>query len=97
MARYDFQCPKCGLIEIAAKMTEVKETMDCPKCGNPIRRIYQPVPDVWHTDGAHKTDYGSGNTVGTKRDALNKAWSKAWGEEPPPPAADVPANSSEKY
>ena len=97
MPRYDYRCPSCGIVEIVQKMADATERLECQVCGSMMIRIYQPVTDIWHTDGSHKGDYGSGNHVGTKTDALNRNWSKAWGEDPPPPAADVPKNGSEKY
>ena len=78
-------------------MIDARDKMECPRCGTLMGRIYEVVPDVWHTDGAHKTDYGSGNHTGTKADALNKAWGSHYNEPPPPPAPEVPKNGSETY
>jgi hypothetical protein len=71
----------------------------CPVCGAPAKRVYTAPPVAFNCDGFHQTDYGKGNDgrAGDKRELLNKQWSQAWGEPPPPPAADVPKNSSEKY
>lgn len=97
MPRYDYECPSHGRFEVIRKMMEVQSDEPCLICGRRSNRVFTPIPDVWHTEGSHRGDYGTGNTVGTKADALNKNWSKAWGEAPPPPAADVPTNGSEKY
>lgn len=97
MPTYEFYCRDHGIFEVVRKMADAGEPADCPVCHTRSQRLFASVPDVWHCEGSHKGDYGRGNFVGDKRTALNKAWSKFYGEKPPPPAADVPRNSSEKY
>lgn len=98
MARYDYRCPSCGLsYEVTKKMIDASRQEFCPGCGAITKRIYQPVVDVWACEGSHRGDYGHGNTIGTKADRLNREWSHITGEEPPPPAADVPVNGRERY
>lgn len=97
MPTYEFLCRDHGPFEVVRKYADAGEPADCPVCHHKAQRLYSSVPDIWHTDGAHKTDYGRGNHIGDKRTALNKLWSKQWGEKPPPPATDVPRNSGEKY
>lgn len=97
MPTYEFLCQHHGPFEVVRKVADAGEPADCPVCQQRAQRLYTSAPDIWHCDGAHKTDYGTGNHVGDKRTALNKLWSNHWKEKPPPPAADVPRNSSEKY
>lgn len=96
--KYQFECVTDGPFEVHAPMKEGPPArVKCPLCQEVAKRIFYPTVDVWHTEGSHKGDYGRGNHIGTKNDALNRAWSKATGETPPKPAADVPRNGSEKY
>lgn len=97
MAEYLFGCPEHGVYSVFRPMARAGDPALCPTCEAPGTRIYTVTPDIWHCDGAHKTDYGKGNFTGDKRTALNKQWSQFYKEPPPPPAADVPRNSSEKY
>jgi len=99
MPTYIFRCQTHGEFEVYRGFDEPTSPVNCPICGSPARRVYQPIPDIWHCDGAHKTDYGRGVNAlpGDKRDVLNRRWKEAWKEDPPPPAPDVPKNRSEKY
>jgi putative FmdB family regulatory protein len=97
MPAYEFYCEDHGIFEVVRKMADAGEPAECPQCHQSAQRLYYAAPDIWHCDGAHKTDYGTGNHTGDKRTALNKAWSKFYKEKPPPPAKDVPSNSSDKY
>lgn len=98
MPTYEFECDQCDVRHSTTRrMSEAGEPFQCPKCGGPTRRIFFAAPVTWHTDGAHVTDYGRGNHIGTKNDELNRIWSKQFGEAPPPPASDVPKNSGEKF
>lgn len=92
--RYDFKHCKT-VVEVEASIRDgPPETVPCPECGEPMARVYAPLVDIWHCQGAHKTDYGKN---GDKLEALNKQWSKHFGEDPPPPAKDVPINSGDPF
>jgi putative FmdB family regulatory protein len=97
MARYDHRCPTHGVFELVMKMAEAGEVKPCPDCGAPSKRVYHPVLDVWHTDGAFKTDHINDGRPGDKRERLNKAWEQAGWGKPPPPAPEVPRSGGEKY
>lgn len=96
MPIYMYRCDTCGEQEHMFKMSDVQPFVICD-CGKKARRVYTPIADIWHCDGAHKTDYTNDGGIGTKREQLNKEWSRMTGEPPPPPAADVPRNSKDKY
>ena len=98
MPTYVFACASHGQFEVVRKFAEAGNPAACPECGLNADRVFFPVPDLWACDGAHKTDYGKGNDgiTGDKRENLNKNWSKAWGEAPPPPAKDVPQGTDKK-
>lgn len=85
------------MFEVVRKFADAGQPAECPVCKQQAERIFSAVSDIWHCDGAHKTDYGKGNFTGSKIEALNRAWSKYYKEPPPPPARDVPKNSGEKY
>lgn len=90
--RYEFRCKEHGSYIVQAPITEGPTKRDCPSCGNEGVRIYESVTDIWHTDGAHKDMY---DERGDKKERLNREWSRATGEKPPPPAPDIPRNSGE--
>jgi putative FmdB family regulatory protein len=43
---YEYECPECGLIEVARSMRD-EPLRECPECGSPIRRIYRAPGVVW--------------------------------------------------
>lgn len=96
MATYDYMCAKDGIVTVVQKMSEAKEITECPICHGTAKRIYGEVPPVhYHTDGFFSTDNFKGDTTpGDKREKLNKAWSAAWGEPPPPADREQPRNKS---
>ena len=98
MPIYVFACAEHGEFELVRKMSEAGEPAFCPECDLDANRVFLPIPDLWACDGAHKTDYGKGNDglTGTKADLLNRNWSKAWGEKPPPPDRNVPNGTDKK-
>lgn len=93
MPTYTYTCPKDGDFEVVLKMQEVTACQECPTCSTHSPRNFQidlnNVPTIWHTDGAHNTDYGK---TGHKQDQLAKAYEKETGEKAPEPAKDVPKN-----
>jgi len=52
---YDYECAKCGKIEIDRKLDE--EIKKCPECGSKIKRLYFPVSAVFKGKGFYKTDH----------------------------------------
>ena len=97
MARYDYRCDDHGTFEVEKPMAEAGREEICPVCEAPAKRVFMPVTDIWHTDGAHKTDYFKGNTTGSKGDKLRKNYERIYGEPAPPPAPDVPRNAKDRY
>lgn len=98
MPDYIFVCDTCETqFTVRRRMSEAGDPYDCPKCEGPARRVFYPTISVWHCEGSHQGDYGRGNHVGTKNDALRKTFKEAYGEDLPPPAPDVPRNGGEKY
>lgn len=93
MPRYDFRCNACGMLEeVTRPMANAGDPAHCSICGTEMVRIFFAPSIQYKCDGFHQTDYGSGVGTGTKADALNRAWSKHYGEAPPPPATDVDPN-----
>jgi len=41
--KYDYKCQGGHIVEIEKKMAEPHPT-DCPLCGKPLQRIFNPVP-----------------------------------------------------
>ena len=90
--KYPFTCESCTEgFEFEKPIAEdFPSVVECPNCGGTETvRIFLPLPDIWNTDGAHKTDY---NEHGFKRDLIRARYKQATGEEPPPPAKNTPRN-----
>ena len=51
MPFYNYECPKCGILELQRKMT-MPEIRMCPMCNSKIQRVYSEVNDIWKCDGA---------------------------------------------
>lgn len=93
--RYEYDCYTHGAFEIEAPIdTGPPSVVYCPQCHEGAMRNYVIPPIHFHTQGFHATDY---DKHGDKLERLNKQWSKETGEAPPPPAKDVPKNSSDPY
>jgi putative FmdB family regulatory protein len=54
MTLYDYDCKKCGIVEIEKKPDE--EVKKCPKCGGEIKRRYTAAPIHFNCKGFYKTD-----------------------------------------
>lgn len=93
--KYPYHCDIHGEFEIQAPIKEGPPNLvHCPVCHKAGKRIYTITEEHWHCQGSHKSDY---DKHGDKVEHLNRSWSKHFGEKPPPPASDVPRNSSEPY
>lgn len=52
MPMYDYNCKKCGDIQLEAKPSEIP-LKECKICGTKDpQRIFAPTPSIWKTDGA---------------------------------------------
>lgn len=87
--RYEFKCVEHGPFIVEAPMKDGPGERSCPTCDEPAQRIYESSPDIWYTDGAHKTDYFK---YGNKQDYLAKEYEAQTGEKAPEPAKDAPRN-----
>lgn len=93
--KYPYVCDDDRIsVEIERSIHADVEEVFCPICKKALRRIYGPLPVHFHSQGFHKTDY---DKHGDKLERLNKNWSEYYGEAPPPPAKEVPRNSSEPW
>ena len=48
---YTYKCQKCGEFQVECKITE-KAIKECPKCGQPVTRVYKPAAVIWKCSGA---------------------------------------------
>lgn len=99
MPTYIYKCINDGVFEIVQKMSEDHTEYPCPDCGLRSKRLFGSPPVVYHTDGFYTTDRKGlvGKSGGDKQDYVRKLYEDTTGEPAPPPATDVPRNSSEKY
>ncbi len=62
--KYDYDCAKCGTLEIEHPMAQDALT-DCPECGGPIGRLvtggngFALTGGGWYSDGYSSTRTGS--------------------------------------
>jgi putative FmdB family regulatory protein len=59
MARYDYRCEKCGILEISHPMS-MDALKECPECSSPIERLISPDAGAaihYKGSGFFKTDY----------------------------------------
>lgn len=63
MPWYVFLCHKHGQFEVTQPM-DTNHTADCPTCGKPGQRVYQPLSHYWdkpaplfHKDGSYEEKY----------------------------------------
>lgn len=96
--RYQFLCEnqqQQELFDVEAPIdTGPPSVVYCPVCGVEARRVWNVPPIKYNSQGFHNTDYDS---TGDRLEKLNKSWSAKYGEEPPPPAKDVPRNLNDIY
>ena len=56
MATYDFECTKCGEIQVIKGMNDPSPT-NCPQCGTEgLKRLYKPVMSIWKCGGSYNQD-----------------------------------------
>ena len=56
MAKYDYQCEKCGVFEVEHPMT-ADPLKDCPTCSKPVQRVFNKnVGVVFNGSGFYLTD-----------------------------------------
>jgi len=56
MPVYEFDCPKCGKMEISLNVNK-RNLKKCPNCGSKLKRIYSPSGLVFNGTGFYSTDY----------------------------------------
>jgi len=56
MPVYEFECPKCGKMEISLSVKK-RNLKKCGKCGSMLKRIYSPSGFVFLGTGFYSTDY----------------------------------------
>jgi hypothetical protein len=79
-------------------MDNCNDVAPCPACQMNMTRVFTAPPVLFNSDGFHATDYGKGNVgIGDNQELIRKQYERATGEKAPPPAADVPKNSRDKY
>ncbi|MFT8394990.1 FmdB family zinc ribbon protein [Propionibacterium sp.] len=56
MPTYEYACSDCGYdFEVFQKFTD-KALTECPKCKNPLHKVYSPVGVVFKGSGFYATD-----------------------------------------
>lgn len=93
MPEYDYRCETDGVFTLQQKMTDDHARAPCPTCGEDAPRIYNVNPTHFHASGFHgrRGQYcGDYDKHGDKLEQLNKGWSEAWNEPPPPPQKNPP-------
>lgn len=95
MALYEFECVEHGRVSVQRPIQEGPPRVHyCSICGEITKRVYEVRPIMYRAQGFHNTDY---DQYGDRLEQANKAYKAEYGEDPPPPAKDVPKNLSEPY
>ena len=58
MPIYEYQCQKCGVIEVTQRITE-KPLVKCPTCKSKIRKLISNTSFQLKGTGWYVTDYGA--------------------------------------
>lgn len=57
MPTYEYECKKCGILEIQQKITE-ESLKKCPNCEQEVTRLISvPSPPKFKGSGFYETDY----------------------------------------
>jgi len=76
MPVYTYRCESCGLqFDHTQKFSDPPLT-ECPECGEPVRKVYQPVGIVFKGSGFYATDHRSPSGNGKSRSSENKSTEK---------------------
>ncbi len=66
MPLYEYQCQECGETqEVIQRMSDPPYTI-CPSCGGALRKLISSPAIQFKGSGFYITDYGKGNSGGTK-------------------------------
>jgi putative FmdB family regulatory protein len=74
MPTYVYGCDSCGQqFEKFQKFSD-EPVRECPNCGSPVRRVFQPAGIVFKGSGWHVTDYKRNGSNGSEaKDGDSKA------------------------
>jgi putative FmdB family regulatory protein len=81
MPIYEYECPKCGTIEVMRKISE-KPLKKCPKCHSKVNKLVSQTSFQLKGTGWYDTDYSSKGKAKAKEKAESMEKSKA--PEPAP-------------
>ena len=77
MARYDFECGKCGNIFEVTRSAHDESAVKCPKCGRKANKLFSAsVNFIFKGTGFYATDY-------KKKDKIPKSSKNGSGQSPP--------------
>ena len=99
MPEYVYECSSHGAFTLMQRMDEQHTRAPCPECLELSPRVFTTNPTHFHASGFHGRSghyMGDYDKHGDKLEQLNKGWSEAWNEPPPPPDKKVSKNSGER-
>ncbi|WP_322506586.1 FmdB family zinc ribbon protein [Anaerolinea sp.] len=67
MPVYTYRCESCGLQFDHTQRFSDPPLTECPECGEPVRKVYQPVGIVFKGSGFYATDHRSPSGNGKSR------------------------------
>ena len=71
MPIYEYDCPKCGIIEVSRKISD-STLKKCPDCKSGITKLISLSSFSLKGTGWYTTDYGKGNGGNAKNKEQNK-------------------------
>jgi len=66
MPIYEYECHKCGVMELMKKITD-KPLRRCPRCGGKVRKLVSQTSFHLKGSGWYVTDYGKGKAARDKK------------------------------
>ncbi len=93
MPTYEYECKKCGIVEVFQRITEKKLTK-CPNCKKPVKRLLGSGSGIlFKGTGFYQTDYRSESYKSASKSDVGSTSESA---KPKPEAKSAPSASAGK-
>ncbi len=97
MPTYEYECKKCGVVEVFQRITEPK-LKKCPSCKGPVKRLLGAGAGIiFKGSGFYQTDYRSDSyKCGSKSESGSATTEASKADAKPAPKAESTAKSEPK-
>jgi putative FmdB family regulatory protein len=93
MPIYEYQCPKCGVVEVMQRITE-DPLKRCPNCKSKVERIMSRSSFILKGSGWYATDYGRAGKGDSESGSSASAESSGKGTQAASPSTDSSDSSA---